>query len=41
LLIRQKRFITGTLNAPEAEAAGCLKEIENRLKTIDRERKDK
>jgi hypothetical protein len=39
LLIRQKSFIAGTLNAPEAEAAACLKEIENRLKTLDREGK--
>ena len=40
-LIRQEFYIAGTLNAPEAEAAGCLKEIENRLKTIDWGRKDK
>ena len=37
-LIRRKAFIAGTLNAPEAEAAACLKEIETRLKTGDWEK---
>jgi hypothetical protein len=37
-LIRRKAFIAGTLNAPEAEAAACLKEIEARLKTGDWEK---
>lgn len=38
-LIRRGVFIAGTLNAPAAEAAASLKEIENRLKAGDWEKK--